>query len=290
MPFLVFAFPCSAEEGSDRVCLVGIWCPSRVNPTQLHTPKCWERTGIRSNSDAYLTTHVLHSHGLAQRTLGVPADKNAPQIHICPSGALCHAGWSGSGETRTALVLNHRIDLFCETFLGLSVLLSVPYLHWKRGGLASLSKFSLFKEHGITTLFACQELLTFLCSLWDCCVIQKEAGVWVFFPPFLHIVSVAYSVCNIFIISHYPVLIPLQHFIHVTLRRTYLVTCKTKFLKYEVPVTASRWLHELNQQVKWHSMDHGVYCPVLQKSSHLWMHPKPKLLLELQKLRECMLH
>lgn len=160
----------------------------------------------------------------------------------------------------------------------------------KERSLASLSKFNFLKEHGITALFVYQAHLTFLCSLWDCWVVQKEAGVWVFFPPFLYIVFVSYSVCNIFIISHHPVLILLQRFIYLTLLRTYPVTCKTKFLKYKVPVTVSRWLHELNQQVKWHSMDHGVYSPVLRESSHHWMHPKPKLLVELQKLRECMLH
>lgn len=138
-------------------------------------------------------------------------------------------------------------------------------------------------------LFACQAHLTFFCSLWDCCVVQKEAGVWGFFFPFFKL-SVAYSVCNIFMVSHHPVLILLQCFIYLTLLRIFFVTCETKFSKYEIPVTVSRWLHELNQQVKWHSLDHGVYSPVLQKSSHLWMHPKPKLLVEFQKWRECMLH
>lgn len=137
-------------------------------------------------------------------------------------------------------------------------------------------------------LFACQAHLTFFCSLYNCCVVQKETGIWGFPPPFF-LLSLC-LVCNFFIILHHPFLIILENFIYLTLLRTYLVTCKTKFSKYEVPAMVSRWLHELNQQEKWHSMDHEVYFPVLQKSSRLWMHPKPKLLVESQTLRECMLH
>lgn len=183
--FCYICSPLSSWGGEWQSGFGGTWCPSRVNPTQLPIPKCWERKGFRSNSDAYLTTHVLQSHGLAQRTPGVPADKNVPQTRICPSEALCHSRWSGSGETRTALVLNHRIDLICETFLGLS---AVSPTCSERGGLASLSKFNFLKEHGITTACsACQAHLTFFCSLWDCCVAQKEAGIWGSLPLlFLH--------------------------------------------------------------------------------------------------------
>ena len=31
-PFIIFSLPCPAEEGSDRVALVGTWHPARVNP------------------------------------------------------------------------------------------------------------------------------------------------------------------------------------------------------------------------------------------------------------------
>lgn len=33
-PFLLCSLPCPAEEGGDRVALVGSWHPSRVNPPQ----------------------------------------------------------------------------------------------------------------------------------------------------------------------------------------------------------------------------------------------------------------
>lgn len=185
---------------------------------------------------------------------------------------------------------NHKIDLFCETFLGLPAVLSAPYQQRKRGGLASFSKFNFFKENGITA--ACSVCLpsTFNILLQSVQLLCSPERNWYLgVPPPFFLLSLC-LVCNFFIILHHPFLIILENFIYLTLLRTYLVTCKTKFSKYEVPAMVSRWLHELNQQEKWHSMDHEVYFPVLQKSSRLWMHPKPKLLVESQTLRECMLH
>lgn len=34
-PWVVFSFLCQAEDGSDRVALVGIWYPARVHPSEL---------------------------------------------------------------------------------------------------------------------------------------------------------------------------------------------------------------------------------------------------------------
>lgn len=63
--------------------------------------------------DAYLTTRVLHSHAHAQGMLDMLADKNVPQIHICPSGALCQSWLPGSAETTTALVVHFFVKYSC---------------------------------------------------------------------------------------------------------------------------------------------------------------------------------
>lgn len=51
-------------------------------------------------------------------------------------------------------------------------------------------------------LFACQAHLILFCSLWDCCVVQKEPDVWGFFPLYS-----LYCLCG---------LLSLQHFHHIT--------------------------------------------------------------------------
>jgi len=63
-PFVIFSLPCPVEVGSDRVALVGTWCPTRVNsPQACSSPApgskhAWVLTAGKSSSLAPASSPV----------------------------------------------------------------------------------------------------------------------------------------------------------------------------------------------------------------------------------------
>jgi len=51
----VSSLPCPAEEGSDRLGLVGTWCPVRVNPPQRRMVRASKYARVAKES-IYITT------------------------------------------------------------------------------------------------------------------------------------------------------------------------------------------------------------------------------------------